>query len=495
VRTGRGHGLILAAILLLGGGLRLAGLADRPIWVDEGFSLLYATIDWTEVVELRRVGTNPPLYHFLLSLWVDAFGPTALSMRSLSAIFGIGSILAGYFLARRLLGPAVGLMTAGLLAVSNLAIAYSQEARFYALTQLLSIVSSLALCGLIDRRRWRDALIYALLMAVLVWVHTFGWFVLAAHGVWGLAAATRRGRRERWHLLGLGAAAFAFVVISFLPWVSILREQVQGVLEDYWIAEPSWWVLADSVRVMLVTGEQLRWWVATAALLVLLYCAIRTRRKRPPVPRTDTQAPPRLPHEHAWGLLAWFVLPIAIPFVWSKIGQPVYQVKYAIVAQAPALLLLAWLMVRQPAIGWPALAAICMFLPANADRGLIVEEFPQAAKLLQESANPEEPIFVYKDYAAFALRYYFDQPHRLTPVTTKGKPAGPFARFYNTPPIPYGQMLQQIKDRSIPRQWLVLRWGSFEQRAALYEELRALRTVTLVGEFRSVDVACLTLRE
>ncbi|MCP4249660.1 MAG: hypothetical protein GY778_21680, partial [bacterium] len=131
--------IALAVIgIVVGVVIRVWDLDSRPLWLDEAFSHLYANLPWSEVIELRRTGTNPPLYHFLLSGWVALFGPSAAALRSLSVLFGVGAIGMMLGLARRLVGPRPAAGATARLAVSNLSIAYAPEAPLYAATPAFS---------------------------------------------------------------------------------------------------------------------------------------------------------------------------------------------------------------------------------------------------------------------------------------------------------------------------------------------------------------------
>jgi hypothetical protein len=500
----RSVGLLLAVLLILGTWLRIRGLDARPVWVDEAFSVLYATIPWSEIIELRRTGTNPPLYHFLLWGWVALFGDSTPAIRSLSVVFSLTSVALLYAVARRLAGLPVACIAAGLLAVSNLSIAYAQEARFYALTQMLSLLASLLLCRLIDRVRLRDAAWYALSMSALVWAHTYGWFVLAAHAVW-LAAALREtppGDQRRRQLL-LGTASFAAVILSFVPWLPILYQQVGTVLGHYWISEPSWSALAICFREMLVLDGWLRWPLAALVAAALLGQAVRLLRataRRPtrrdaerPEPLAARQ-PPGIRSCHLWGLVGWTTLPILIPFAWSKFSTPIFQVKYAIVAQAPAVILWAVLVARRPVLGLAVLAVLAGFWSPNADRGLVVEDFPGATRVLLEQTDETDTIFVYRDYAFFALNYYLKSQRQVVPVYSEGLTTDSFAPYYHGRAVTYDTFMDRLAHSQAQDLWLVLRWGSSRQRRETMAQVSQHRTIESIWPLRSVDVIQLRRR-
>jgi hypothetical protein len=406
----------------------------------------------------------------------------------MSAVLGVASIAVMFLLARNLTGTTVGLLATGLLTVSNLSAAYAQEGRFYALTQFLSLVSSLCLYALLERRRRRDAAGYVLSTAALLWTHTYGWFVVTAHVVWLLAALREPGpKNARRRTARLAALSVTLAVLTFLPWVPILRDQIQRVAAGYWISEPGWSALAAAAHAMLVPVRVLRWpLVILAALALVHWLAGRFRTSSPEAARQPART--SLRRCHLWGLAAWMTLPILIPFVWSKCATPVFQVKYAIVAQAPALILLALLLARRPAAGLVPLALLIGFFPPNRDRGLIVEDWPRAADILLEHSAADATVFIYKDYAYFALDYYLQDRRRVRPVYTEGQGPNAFAPHYPAGALTFDEMTRCLADSDEPQIWLVLRWGCPRERQELHERLATLREIRTMWKLRSVDV-------
>ena len=76
------------------------------------------------------------------------------------AAFSQSSLLA--LLGRQLLGPKVGLLAAGLLAVSPLQIELSNEARTYALLQLVAIANTWFFVRWVQRERMTDLVVYGI---------------------------------------------------------------------------------------------------------------------------------------------------------------------------------------------------------------------------------------------------------------------------------------------------------------------------------------------
>ena len=480
--------VVPAGLVGLAAVIRAIGLADRPLWLDEALSVLYAQLDPATLFELRRRGTNPPLYHLLLSYWVGLFGSSEAALRSLSVIAGTAAPAVVYLLARSVGGTMVGLLSAGLLAVNSLAVGYSQEARYYALVELLAVAGSLLLRLAVVTGRGKWMVCYAALMVVFVWTHTFAWFVLAAHitaVVWTVRASSPFPASDRRRLALRFGLAVAVVVASFTPWTGILFSQVRTVLGGYWIPRPEAVTLLACAHAFVVPLEALRWPTVAAAALGMLYIW-RRRRMAAPVWR-DTHVA-----QFDWIMLgSWATLPICVPLLWSLVGTPIFQVKYALVAQPAVLILLSLLFVRRPAT---AMFIIALFTAAHApavNRGLQVEDWRQAAAIIEAEGRPGKPIYICQDYTYYALVYYLDESkYPVTPVIMRGSTASDFAEVYPRGPLRYEPWLDRL--RHDDQAWVVLSRlrldeaeSGFEQVLADLQKLGSVRVWSVRGD---VDV-------
>ena len=148
--------LALSIITLLGAGFRFLKIGKQPLWLDEAFSVWMSRHSIPDIIKLTiDIDQHPPLYHILLSIWNALGGYSEAWVRSLSAVFGILTIIVIFSLGKTLSGPRVGLLSALLLALSPFHIQYGQEARSYALLTLCASLSMLMTARLLldDRAR------------------------------------------------------------------------------------------------------------------------------------------------------------------------------------------------------------------------------------------------------------------------------------------------------------------------------------------------------
>lgn len=130
--------LPLALILLLAAALRFYCLGCQSLWSDEGNSVALAAASFAEIAQRTAFDIHPPLYYWLLKIWVAIFGSGEVALRSLSAVLGVGVVWLTWEIARRLFAPGVAHMAALIAALSPLLVYYSQETRMYMLLTFLS---------------------------------------------------------------------------------------------------------------------------------------------------------------------------------------------------------------------------------------------------------------------------------------------------------------------------------------------------------------------
>jgi hypothetical protein len=190
----------LIGVLLLGMGLRLWGLDSKSLWQDEIFTAAIASPEngALEVVTIPLYNTAlpaPPLY-FLITHFFLFLGDYDFLLRFPALAFGLLGLAATYTLGARLFGEVEGIIGALLLAVAPFHVRYSQDARFYTLLVLLSLLSVYFLyrglsCG---KRKWFVG--FVICSVLNLYNHLFAFMVLAAQvvfvaGLWAAQALAR----------------------------------------------------------------------------------------------------------------------------------------------------------------------------------------------------------------------------------------------------------------------------------------------------------------
>jgi 4-amino-4-deoxy-L-arabinose transferase-like glycosyltransferase len=188
---------VLAAVVLLGGGLRFATLGLQSYRYDEAVTairVLHPSL-FDTLSAVPNSESSPPLYYAVAWLWSRVFGIGEVGLRSLSALAGTASIVVIYLAASRLTTRRVGLIAAAIVAINPFLIWFSQDARAYSLVFLLTCLSFLFFARSLRDPEGpsRGVLVgWALFSALALATHYFAIFVVAPEAALMIWRAARR---------------------------------------------------------------------------------------------------------------------------------------------------------------------------------------------------------------------------------------------------------------------------------------------------------------
>ena len=204
---------MLGGIVALAAIARFATLDAQSFWHDEAATVGLVRMDFGDMLDrIPDSESTPPLYYAAAWLWAKVFGTGEVGLRSLSALCGTAFVPVAHAIGARLVGARVGLLAAGLAAVSPLLVWYSQEARTYALLMLVAGLSFLFFIRLLtgDPRR-RTLVLWGVFSALALLAHYFAAFLVASEVVWLLVTAANR------RPIAVAAGALTVVELALLP--------------------------------------------------------------------------------------------------------------------------------------------------------------------------------------------------------------------------------------------------------------------------------------
>ena len=266
---------------LLALGVRLWGLGEKSIWVDEALSWRAAHMSFSTMTDFAAGHYDTPLYYAILALWVKAAGNSEVALRLPSVLAGALTVFLLSWAAWRVGGVLLAAVAGALLALNAASVAFSQEARMYPLTGLLALGASVMLASFVVRPTRLRLCAYTILAVSLVYAHYSGWVVLVLHG----ALFVTYGVLHLWErrdprVLAGGVVAFALIGIAYIPWYSqFLHAAGTGVP----IPAPTWDVVTSVTRASLGLDQSGRFWPIIAVPLLLLGLAGVARRLNDPM--------------------------------------------------------------------------------------------------------------------------------------------------------------------------------------------------------------------
>lgn len=232
---------MILIILILAFIIRLV-LINQSLWLDEATSALVAQKHtFLEIIKYFSPGDfHPPLYYLILNTWGKLFGYSEISMRFPSILFSIGTIYTVYKICRQVVTKEVqylSIFSAILCSISPLFIYYSQEARMYSLSSLLTTL----LLYLFIRQK--SSIAYAVVSILAVYTYYPLIFFLVAIFLYSLFVDHKQIKKTFICLM--------VTIAVFLPWASILHSQ----LTVAWRAKsttPLWWSVLGETNIKAV---------------------------------------------------------------------------------------------------------------------------------------------------------------------------------------------------------------------------------------------------
>ncbi len=249
--------LALGGIVLLGMAVRLLRLDDLSLWLDEIYVVDYIRRPWTTVLGFEGAYDNHPPLYFGIVKAVSLLTGEAQAARLVSAVAGSATIVAVFFLTRRLVGTYAGLLASTILALAPLHIWYSREGRMYAPAALFVVLSWYALIRFLPERDRRWGVVYGAMLALAAYTDYSAFYALAPQ-VLTVAWLARESpwRTVRAWLIAVGGAALLFV-----PWAAQVLRSIKFVGDDRVFLYVTWQKVFDSFySIVGLPGERAYYW-------------------------------------------------------------------------------------------------------------------------------------------------------------------------------------------------------------------------------------------
>ena len=407
-------------ILALAMVLRFYNLTSSAIWGDEGSSLLLSEYAVGDLWFHAAHDVHPPLYFFLLRGWIELFGDSIWSIRSMSAIPGVMIVGLGIWLTRQLSTRRAAVLAGVLLALLPTAVRYSQEVRMYSLFGVWLLGATLALVYWVRQpERTRYLVAYVLLMSAGFYTHYFTALCVLVHWAYlGLLSTTPGQRlitRPAWW------TANVVVVVLYLPWLPNLLDLVQHVEQlkvggDIGWEEPvNLLSLPSMIWQFLLQDEGVGFWPPLFWLFPLLMVAIVI----------FTAWRDRARHRPASLLALFFLLPLLLVYAVSFIS-PVFIERYLTVYALALPILLALAIDRS---SWLGAALFVLFVGVELvglKNNFTVDEHDQfnvPVEFVNRNYQEDDRI-VLSDMMWYLAYVYYDQTDAQLQLYTPPKPDG-----------------------------------------------------------------------
>ncbi len=329
------------AILSAGLFFRIYGLGHESLWLDEGYSIRFADLDFFHIFSNRE--NNPPLYFLILHWWIAMFGDSEFSVRFPSVVFGFLSLFMICKVGTQLFNTNTGILSSLLLSLSAFHIAFSREARTFSLTAFLAIISIYFFIKLLKRKSRTDLPGYILFSCLLMYSHIYGLFIIISQNIFFLSLFLFSGRSFRLSLKGWVLTQAALIAL-FSLWIPVFLDQISFVQGGFWIERPD--IKTLSMTFLSYSDGSLflmYLYITMSCFSIICFLPRETRTGQRGFFRfikSNHWKTGFLNSEKIFLLFLWLFVPVILPFIISLFSTPIYHIKYTIPA-LPAFYLLA----------------------------------------------------------------------------------------------------------------------------------------------------------
>lgn len=381
----------LILITILASALRLYRLDYQSLWFDELHSVVSSAPENSvqSIIEYCK-SDQPPSYFLFIHYLFKLISYEAQTARLGSALLGILSIPAIFWLAREFGNSQVAIVASLLCSVNYFHIYYSQEARFYSMLFLFSTLSYLYFVRSFKYQKIIDFLAYVFVTIILLYTHYYGIVIFVAQAI-SFVVLIAYSKSRKFIIYGLLSAVL--VGIGYLPWIPTILTDL--TIKSFWIKNPTPWFLPDYFYNYF--GKDI---LVTLCLVFLIFIFFKSSWKK------------QLTSPLIIILLIWIVISYLLPFIKSLIDVPILHIRYTIIS------LPAWFIIL--GIGWNAVrntkikyaVVVCIVLSSVINLIFIRKHYQKIEKqqFREASALVKQFPLTYPVYSNVAWQYnfYFD---------------------------------------------------------------------------------------
>ncbi len=222
-------------------------ITQKNLWFDEIFSWHLAQGNFLDITWGTSADIHPPLYYYLLKIWMIPFGDSVFSIRFLSALISSSAIFFIYPVSKIVLSEKESFIVLILFSLSPLNLYYSQEARMAALNLLLNTASLYFFIKTLEFKGSFTSILknsnvwaYMLITTMALYTHYFSFTFLAGEVLYILFNIKHLTRRFH-HFLFIYLLMFA----GYLFWLPIMIKQMS--IGQSWRTPQSIWALIEQL--------------------------------------------------------------------------------------------------------------------------------------------------------------------------------------------------------------------------------------------------------
>jgi uncharacterized membrane protein len=156
---------------------------NEGLWYDECFSYFHSQGTKEDIFLVSTWDSNPPIYLFIVKVWVKMIGFSEVKLRLLSLLFSAINTVILFAWIRNKLGNIASIFFVALVLLSNVQIEYANEARVYSWIFLLITISNLLFLRFLSQPKILIAFSLGVTYTLIFYSHYIEGIIVLVHGI------------------------------------------------------------------------------------------------------------------------------------------------------------------------------------------------------------------------------------------------------------------------------------------------------------------------
>lgn len=207
---------------------------NRTFWYDEAYTIAIMKHSFSEIWKITATDVHPPLYYFMLKLFIGIFGDSLFIMRMFSNLGVMASCLLGIFPIRRLFGEKVMFSFVLLMILMPVNQYLGVEIRMYSWAMFFVLA-----CAVYAYEVFQKETLFCYSKMTFFGIcaaYTHYYALIAVFSIFLILTIYLLNKKRTVVRPILFSIIF---LLAYSPWVPILTTQFYSVHENFWVETPT----------------------------------------------------------------------------------------------------------------------------------------------------------------------------------------------------------------------------------------------------------------
>ncbi len=416
--------------------------ALQSYWRDEAFSVILSQKPFLQLIQITANDFSPPLYYFILKIWIYFFGNSEIATRAFSVLMFFGLIFVSLRFLRTILNLSkfnTAIVTL-LICFSPIFTYYAFETRMYSMIAFLSAYSWLALLS--GKRKTFVVMsvlgLYTHYSQIFIFVSQLLYILIQDDKNFRLSISSAKLGIKNWSREIVG------ITVAYLPWVLYFISQHTDISsQGFWTAKPKILSLIH-LPAILLTGYENDFWFSynfssITLSVVVLFSTIYYLLRR------NGQFGKQKYNRLFWAFIIWLVVPGLLIFLIAQVGPSLFVPRYMIVSTISIYFAIGFALKRfnHPAL---YLFIVIFFWQCNSYQEIQIknrtkDDVAKVMKFVNTHTSPNDYLLLESELDFHLAQLYFKNPDKVYIV---GKKYEDLPRYIGKSLIPSNQVFEHV---------------------------------------------------